>query len=77
MKTELRSQLENYKKDNTKSSKEALVNTLNSLTLTNIVDTSDSSMLSMVDKAKENLTASDCNKEDIVQSVNLVISNLG
>lgn len=76
MKEKLQSQLEEYKRDNTQSSKEALVETLNYLPLTNVIEASDSSMLSMVYQAKNVLTAKNSNKEDIVQSVDSIISNL-
>lgn len=71
MKDKLRSQLEQYKRDNTKSSKEDLLISLNSLNLNNIGPTSN-----MVEMAREALTAENSNKEDIVQSVDAVISNL-
>ena len=71
MKDKLRSQLEQYKRDNTKSSKEDLLISLNSLNLNNIGPTSN-----MVEMAREALTAENANKEDIVQSVDSVISNL-
>lgn len=76
MKDVLKSQLEEYKRYNTNTSKEALVDTLNSLPLTKAIEASDSSMLSMVYQAKNVLTRKDSNKEDIVQSVDSVISNL-
>lgn len=71
MKDKLRSQLEQYKRDNTKSSKEDLLISLNSLNLNNVGPTSN-----MVEMAREALTAENANKEDIVQSVDSVISNL-
>ncbi len=71
MKDKLRSQLEEYKRDNTKSSKENLVNSLDSLNLNNHGPTSN-----MVEMAREVLTAKNANKEDIVQAVDAVINNL-
>lgn len=71
MKDKLRSQLEDYKKDNTRASKENLVNTLNELNLNNHGPTSN-----MVEMAREALTNKNANKVDIVQAVDSVISNL-
>lgn len=71
MKDILKSQLEEYKRDNTKSSKENLVESLDSLNLNNYGPTSN-----MVEMAREVLTAKNANKEDIVQAVDAVISNL-
>lgn len=71
MKDKLRSQLEDYKRDNTKSSKENLVMSLDALNLNNHGPTSN-----MVEMAREVLTAENANKVDIVQAVDAVISNL-
>lgn len=71
MKDKLRSQLEHYKKDNTKSSKEDLLMSLDSLNLNDYGPTSNT-----VQMAREALTAKDANKVDIVQAVDAVISNL-
>lgn len=71
MKDKLRSQLEEYKRDNTKSSKENLVMSLDSLNLNDYGPTSN-----MVKMAREVLSAENANKVDIVQAVDAVISNL-
>ena len=71
MKDKLRSQLEDYKRDNTKSSKENLVMSLDALNLNNHGPTSN-----MVEMAREVLSAENANKVDIVQAVDAVISNL-
>lgn len=71
MKDKLRTQLEQYKRDNTKSSKEDLLISLNSLNLNDYGPTSN-----MVQMAREALTTKDANKVDIVQAVDAVISNL-
>ncbi|WP_352419278.1 hypothetical protein [Proteiniborus sp.] len=74
MKDMLRSQLETYKRDNSKSSKEAMLSTINSLT--NSMGNGDSRALSSVETAKKALTSSKGNKDEIVQSVESVISSL-
>lgn len=74
MKETLRSQLETYKKDNTKSSKEAMLATMDSIT--NTLSDNDSSTLNSIAAAKSAINASRSNKGDIVQSVESVISNL-
>lgn len=71
MKEKLRTQLENYKRDNTKSSKEDLVISLNALNLNDYGPTSN-----MIEMAREALTAENANKVDIVQAVDAVITNL-
>lgn len=74
MKDTLKSQLESYKRDNSKKSKQAMLSTLNAMvgTMTN----NDSSTLNSIQTAKSALTSSSSNKNEIVQSVENVISNL-
>ncbi|SDZ09997.1 hypothetical protein SAMN05660462_01845 [Proteiniborus ethanoligenes] len=74
MKDILKSQLESYKRDNSKKSKQAMLSTLNAMvgTMTN----NDSSTLNSIQTAKSALTSSSSNKNEIVQSVENVISNL-
>lgn len=72
MKDTLRSQLETYKFDNAKHSKEAMIDTLNSLKGSTIGDKA----LSAVENARESLKSTTSNKSTIVNSVEDVIKNL-
>ncbi|MGF7060709.1 hypothetical protein [Brassicibacter mesophilus] len=74
MKDILKSQLESYKRDNSRSSKEAMLDTMNSIT--NSKSENDVSMLNSIQRAKNALTSSSGNKNEIVQSVESVISRL-
>lgn len=74
MKNTLKSQLETYKRDNSKSSKEAMLSTINSLT--NSMGSGDNGALGSIETAKKALTSSKGNKEEIVQSVESIISSL-
>lgn len=73
MKDTLQSQLETYKRDNTRSSKEALLSTVNSLTSS---FTGNETALSSVDTARRTLSSRFTNKSEVVQSVENVLSNL-
>ncbi|MBZ2174435.1 hypothetical protein K8M07_04155 [Schnuerera sp. xch1] len=73
MKNTLKSQLETYKRDNTQSSKEAMLSTINSIS--NTMD-NNSATQNTIEEAKQTLTASNSNKRGIVQSVENVISSL-
>jgi hypothetical protein len=70
----LKSQLESYKRDNSRSSKEAMLDTVNSIT--NSKSENDASMLNSIQRAKNALTSGSGNKNEIVQSVESVISRL-
>lgn len=74
MKNILKSQLESYKRDNSKSSKEAMLTTMNSIT--NATAGNNSSTLNSIETARKALTSSNSNKDEIVQSVESVISSL-
>lgn len=74
MKNTLKSQLETYKRDNTKSSKEEMLSTINSISSS--MTNSDSSVSSSVEAAKKALTSKKTNKGEVVQSVESLISNL-
>lgn len=74
MKDILKSQLESYKRDNSRSSKEAMLDTVNSIT--NSKSENDASMLNSIQRAKNALTSGNGNKNEIVQSVESVISRL-
>ena len=73
MKDTLQSQLITFKKDNTESSKEEMFTTLESLT--SYVN-GNKSMMNSVEVAKKALTTDISNKDEIVQSVENVISGL-
>lgn len=72
MKDTLQSQLETYKRDNTKSSKSDMLSTINSISSSS----SDSLTLRAAEQAKSSLTASRSNKNTIVESVEDLISSL-
>lgn len=72
MKEKLREQLETYKFDNAKHSKEAMIDSLNSLKGATIGDKA----LSAVENARESLKSTTANKSTVVESVEDVIKNL-
>lgn len=74
MKDDLRSQLEAYKRDNDEMSKEALYNTVNSISSPTLGYDSDT--LFVVEEAKAALTARVGSKSKIVESVEKLISRL-
>ncbi|MCF6462081.1 hypothetical protein [Clostridium sp. Cult1] len=74
MKSTLRSQLESYKRDNTESSKEAMLSTMDSIF--NSMTDYDISTLTSIEAAKKALTSSKTNKNEIIQTVESVISSL-
>ncbi|CCQ94230.1 hypothetical protein CULT_1750009 [[Clostridium] ultunense Esp] len=74
MKNTLRSQLETYKRDNTESSKEAMLSTMDSIF--NSMTDYDISALSSIETAKKALTSRETNKNEIIQTVESVISSL-
>lgn len=73
MKETLQSHLNSYKNDNTESSKEDLLNTIDSLTSS---VAGNDSMTNSIEAAKKALTAKISNKGEIVQSVENVLSGL-
>lgn len=73
MKDTLQSQLITFKKDNTENSKEQMFNTLKSLTSS---VKGNESMMNSVEVAKKALTTDTSNKDEIVQSVESVLSGL-
>ena len=73
MKATLKSQLETFKKDNTKKSREEMLNTIESISGTTI---GNGSVLNTIEAAKGALTSSNINKNEVVQSVEAVISSL-
>lgn len=73
MKSTLQSQLDAFKNDNTEATKEALMSTLNSITG---ATTNNVSALASVKSATNALSSSNTNKNDVVQSVENVISSL-
>ena len=74
MKNILKFHLDAYKKYNTSSSKEDMLATINSIS--NSIPDNASSALSSIEIAKRALTASNINKDEIVQAVDSVISSL-
>lgn len=72
MKDTLKSQLDTYKFDNAKHSKEAMIDSLNSLKGATIGDKA----LRSVETAREALKSTTANKSEIVDSVENVINNL-
>lgn len=74
MKSTLKSQLESYKRDNTENSKEAMLSTMDSIF--NSMTNYDISTLSSIEAAKKALTSNETNKNEIIQTVESVISNL-
>lgn len=72
MKDTLRSQLDTYKLDNSKHSKEVLLDSLSSLKGATI----GNKATSLVENAKESLNSTTANKSEIVASVETVIQNL-
>ncbi|OLS03154.1 hypothetical protein [Tissierella creatinophila] len=72
MKDTLKKQLDTYKFDNSKHSKEALLDSLSSLKGATIGDRATSA----VENAKEALNSTTSNKSKIVNSVEDVIKNL-
>lgn len=73
MKDKLQSQLNTFKSDNTEESKNDLLNTLDSISRST---NSNVSILNSVESAKDALISKTTNKEDTVDSVRNVISNL-
>lgn len=73
MKETLQSHLNSYKNDNTESSKEDLLNTIDSLT-SSVAE--NDSMTNSIEAAKKALTSKISNKGEIVQSVENVLSGL-
>lgn len=71
MKDTLQSQLENFKRDNTRASKEALLSTVNSLA--GSVEVNDTGS---IDTARKVLSSRFTNKNEVVQSVENILSNL-
>ena len=74
MKNILKSQLESYKRDNTESSKEAMLSTVDSIF--NSMTDFDSSKTNSIEAARMALTSSRSNKDEIVETVESVISSL-
>ena len=74
MKDTLKSQLESYLKDNSDGSKEQLYNTINSMTRP--IKEHDKLISDAIDKAKQALTDSFGSKDNIIKSVEDIISNL-
>lgn len=73
MKETLQSNLNSYKNNNTKESKDELLATIDSLTSS--VKENDT-MTSSINAAKKALTKGNSNKSEIVQSVESVLSGL-
>lgn len=73
MKDTLQSQLITFKKDNTENSKEEMFTTLESLT--SVVE-GNKSIMNSVEVAKKALRTDISNKDEIVQSVESVLSGL-
>lgn len=74
MKNILKSQLESYKRDNTESSKEAILSTIDSIS--NTMTGSHMSTVNTIEEARRALRSNRSNKSEIVQSVENVISSL-
>ena len=72
MKDKLRKQLETFKSDNSKHSREVMIDSLNSLKGATIGDKA----LSAVENARESLKSTTDKKSTVVESVEDVIKNL-